>query len=122
MKMKKVFFLVKFLGTLVLILSLNSVVEVQAESVRSVETGGSIGFSGTYIPEIEPQPEPPNGLEPVNPGGVSPKPNEGKLPQMGQILVQQWFWIGILLLLLLFVFIERKRNHRKQRVQTINYY
>ena len=116
MKMKRVFFLVKFLGTLVLILSLNNVVTVQAKSARSVETGGSIGFSGTYIPEIEPQPEPPSGLEPVSPGEVNPKQGKGRLPQLGQFLRQQWFWIGMLLLLLLFVLVERKMNHRKQLV------
>ena len=117
MKMKRVLFLVKFIGTLALILLLNSAVVVQAESARSVETGGSIGFSGTYIPEIEPQPEPPSGLEPVNPGKVNPKPERGRLPQMGQLLKQRWFWIGVLLVLL--ILIERKMYNRRQRMLTM---
>ncbi|AOA02972.1 MULTISPECIES: hypothetical protein [Lactobacillales] len=111
MKMKKVFFLIRSIGIFMIIFLMNQTFVVEAESVQSVETGGSLSFYGTYESEIEPQPGPPNGSKPVVPNEVNKKPIQGKLPKMGELITQNWIWLIIVLLVI--VLFERHRTYRK---------
>lgn len=117
--MNWVFFLIRFIGIFMIILLMNQIVIAKAESVHSVETGGSLGFYGTYESEIEPHPGPPNGSNPAVSNEVRPNPIKGNLPKMGELITRNWIWF--ILTLLGIVLLERYRTHRKHVRAEINH-
>lgn len=101
MQVKWFFFLIQVTGIVMLFLWLDSSFVVKAESVSSIKTEGSVGFYGTYESESKPQPGPPDGEKPIPPSEGISQPGSGKLPQLGSILSNYWFRIGLLLLSIL---------------------
>lgn len=101
MQVKWLFFLIQVTGIIVLFLWLDSSFVAKAESVSPIGTEGSIGFYGTYESESEPQPGLPDGVESIPPNEGISQPGSGKLPQLGSILSNYWFRIGLLLLAIL---------------------
>ncbi|STD21735.1 LPXTG cell wall anchor domain-containing protein [Enterococcus mundtii] len=61
------------IGLMSLIMAIQFPLQVYGTQVRSVESEGSIGFTGTYEP-IGP-PDPPPSTSPQKPGGTLPKTN-----------------------------------------------
>ncbi|OTO09089.1 hypothetical protein A5882_003768 [Enterococcus sp. 4E1_DIV0656] len=79
--------------------------------VKAVETTGSIGFTGTYVPIGNPDPTPPHPgeqppvLDSAKPGGSLPQTNDAAQPWL--------IWLGIILLS--FVSIRWKHTHSVQK-------
>lgn len=117
--MKWVFFLIRFIGIFMVILLMKQTFIAKAESGRSFETDGSLGFYGTYESEIEPQPGPPNGGKQVASDEVSQKIAKGKLPKMGELVIRNWSWLVITLLGI--VLFERQRTYRQKLKSEINH-
>ncbi|MGM0294552.1 LPXTG cell wall anchor domain-containing protein [Enterococcus sp. AZ062] len=63
----------RMIGLLALIIALQFPLHVYGTQVQSVESEGSIGFSGTYDPIGAP--DPPPSTSPQKPGGTLPKTN-----------------------------------------------
>ncbi|MFZ4845516.1 LPXTG cell wall anchor domain-containing protein [Enterococcus casseliflavus] len=61
------------IGGLAVLLALQFPLSVDGTQVQSVESEGSVGFTGTYKP-IGP-PDPPPSISPQNPGGSLPQTN-----------------------------------------------
>lgn len=120
MKIKRIYLLIGIVGVCIASSFINQVTIVDAESTLSTKTEGTVGFYGTYQSEIEPQPGPPNGLNPISPSEGSPKPitNKGKLPQMGQLFSDYGVWFGIISLLLALMIWEKSR---KEKITEVNY-
>lgn len=110
--MKRVLFLIQFIGIFTTILLINGSNTVHAEAIRSVETEGTVGFHGKYESESEPQPEPPGGSEFAPNGEVNHKKSEGSFPQLGELLAHKWIFIG--LALLLFTLYKGNKMYQKQ--------
>lgn len=112
MKMRWSFFLIHFIGISLIMLWATKPFVADAESVRSIETEGSIGFYGTYESEIEPKPEPPSGVsKPEIPTEMGQGLANGRLPQTGQLIALKWVWIGISLILLALISWEKKQEN-----------
>ncbi|MGM7317087.1 LPXTG cell wall anchor domain-containing protein [Enterococcus casseliflavus] len=79
--------------------------------VNAVDTTGSIGFTGTYVPIGNPDPTPPHPeaqppvLDHAKPGGSLPQTNDAAQPWL--------IWLGIILLS--FVFIQWKQTHAQHK-------
>lgn len=87
------------------LISLN---KVSAVEVQTVETQGSIGFTGVYEPIGVPDPTPPESIvkppitEVAKPGGSLPQTND---------LGQSWFiWLGTLLVSFVLLLWKRKKK------------
>lgn len=109
MRVKKAYFLIGLTGLSLIFLLGN---DVQAESVRKVETDGTVQFYGKYDSELEPEPHPPGGSEPIPPteGIQKPRKPGGLFPQTGHFLVQYWFWLGTSILLLAVIIWRKKKE------------
>ena len=118
MKMKWVFFLIRFIGIFMIILATNSALVAKADSVHLNETEGSVGFCGIYESESEPKPEPPNGEtpKPTIPKEIDQGHNKGLLPQMGQIFSLKWIWLGISLIALILIRWKKKQRNTTNRI------
>lgn len=85
----------------------------RAQEVSSIETEGSVSFTGIYEPIGNPDPAPPENDD--NPPVVNP---EGSLPQTNDS-VQEWiFWLGVLIIIILY-FLRRMKNNNKKKVGNI---
>jgi len=79
--------------------------------VNAVDTTGSIGFTGTYVPIGSPDPTPPNPelpppvLDSAKPGGFLPQTNDASQPWL--------IWLGIVLLGC--VSVRWKQTHPQQK-------
>jgi LPXTG-motif cell wall-anchored protein len=100
------FILVVLLG----FFTLYALQSVQATELHQVETEGSIGFTGTYVPIGTPDPAPPESIE-KPPVTELAKP-EGSLPQTNTVTNHWLIYLGITLLS--FVFFIWKRNKKEQ--------
>lgn len=86
-------------GTIGILIVLQFSTSVNGSLVQSVETEGSIGFTGVYEPIGTPDPKPPaTGI--TKPGG--------SLPQTSSETNSWLMWLG--LVLVSFVFYLRRRN------------
>lgn len=92
------------LAVLIVLFALQSPKQVAGTQVHSVETEGSIGFTGTYEPIGTPDPKPPEHI--VKPPTIT-KPG-GSLPQTNTVTQSWLIWLG--LTLIGFVLYKRKRN------------
>lgn len=101
------------LSVTLLVLTFLSPLKVEGKEVQEVETKGTIGFSGTYVPIGKPDPQPPEGIEspPVTdqakPGTSLPQTNDAN---------QSWLvWLGISILSFVFIYGNKKMiNPKKQ--------
>lgn len=95
------------LGIIGVLLVLQFPTLVNGSQVQSVDTEGSIGFTGVYEPIGTPDPKPPEYI--VKP----PAPNKpgGSLPQTN-IETHSWLiWLGLLLVGVVFY---KRRQNKKQ--------
>lgn len=118
MEIKRIYLLVRILGVFIVSSFITRANTVDAEATFSTKTEGTVGFYGTYQSEIEPQPDPPNGLNPIHPIEGSPKPitDKGKLPQMGQLFSSYEVWFGIVCLLLALMSLEKRQKEKSKEV------
>lgn len=93
------------LGYMMVLFVLQFPIKVEGTQVHSVETGGSIGFTGTYEPIGTPDPKPPEKI--VKPPITETNPG-GSLPQTNTIAQSWLLWLG--LTLVGFVLYKRKQN------------
>jgi hypothetical protein len=87
--------------------------KVNGQEVRSVETEGSVKFTGVWVDPNQPTPGPPDGGQPdheAKPPTGGNRPN-GNLPQTNMTTQRSWLCLG--LLLVLFV-ISYKKHQTKQ--------
>lgn len=78
---------------------------VSAKEVQQVETEGSVGFTGTYVPIGTPDPTPPV-TEIAKP--------EGSLPQTNTIQSNELIWLGLLILGFVSFIWRQKKQQLKQ--------
>ena len=95
------------LGCVVLLLVLQPLIQVKGSQVHSVETDGSIGFTGTYEPIGTPDPKPPEQI--VKPPLTETNPG-GSLPQTNTVTQSWLLWVGLNLV----GFVVYQRNKNKQ--------
>lgn len=104
MKQKAVYIL---WGVLVII-ALQSSVQVYGVQVQSVQTEGSIGFTGNYKPIGTPDPIPSENI-------ISPENNvpasESFLPQTNTVTNCWMTWLGTAILIFSFVFWKGNKRH-----------
>jgi len=98
----------RLIGMLAVLLALQFPLSVYGTQVQSVESEGSVGFTGVYKP-IGP-PDPPPSTSPQKPGGSLPQTNMTEGAFAG--------WVGRFLVIGVLLIIEGKR--RKARQKTIN--
>ena len=92
---------------LLVILILRFTSNVQASSIHSTETEGSIHFTGRYEPTGTPDPPPTEIAKPII---------EGDLPQTNATMQSYWIWLGCLLTgLVVFFGIKRNMKYKKNR-------
>ncbi|MGM9903010.1 hypothetical protein A5844_001708 [Enterococcus sp. 10A9_DIV0425] len=103
----------KFVFPLTMImLCLFSTVIVSGEEIQSVETQGSIGFTGIYEPIGTPDPTPPDSvhrppvIEIAKPGGTLPKTND--------FTNRRLIWIGICMICFVFILFKQKDQQQKK--------
>ncbi|MGL9769068.1 LPXTG cell wall anchor domain-containing protein [Enterococcus sp. DIV0806c] len=95
------------ISCLLVILALSGPPNVIATSVQSVETEGSIHFTGRYEPTGTPDPPPTEIAKPII---------EGDLPQTNATMQSYWIWLGCLLTgLVVFFGIKRNMKYKKNR-------
>lgn len=99
------------LSLCVISITLFSFNRVSAAEVHSVETQGSIGFTGVYEPIGTPDPPPGNTVRP--PVTEIAKP-DGSLPQTNEVVDSWLIWLGITLLSFVFIVWKRKKQQRRQ--------
>lgn len=90
----------RLIGTLAVLLALQLPLSVDGTQVQSVESEGSVGFTGGYKP-IGP-PDPPPSISPQKPGGSLPQTN-----MTGGSLA---IWVGCFLVAGTLVVVEYKRR------------
>lgn len=107
MKNKKIYWVVLIVGLLIQV----SIPQIShAAQVQAVETEGSIGFTGTYVPIGTPDPKPP--IQEIT------KP-DGSLPQTNMTTRSWVHWLGMLLVgLVLWLHKTRKQTKRKRECLT----
>lgn len=94
----------RLVGAICVLLVLQIPTNAGATAVQSVETEGSIGFTGVYEPIGTPDPKPP-ATGTTKPGGSLPQTNSE---------TQSWLmWFG--LLLVGFVFYKRRQNKQQNK-------
>lgn len=92
--------------------SVFSLQSVQAAKLHQVETEGSIGFTGTYVPIGTPDPAPTESIE--KPPVMEIAKPEGSLPQTNTVTNHWLIWLGMALFCLAFFFWKRnKQEHTK---------
>ncbi|WP_208559716.1 LPXTG cell wall anchor domain-containing protein [Marinilactibacillus kalidii] len=74
--------------------------QAQGAELRTIETEGSIGFTGTYVSENLPNPKPPTGPISLPPSSKPAEKPSGKLPQTSFGAHQYWIWLGWILVIL----------------------
>ena len=85
----------------------------QATQVRAVETEGSIGFTGTYVPIGTPDPKPPVVIDQPPMQDIA-KPG-GSLPQTN-VETHSWLlWLGVFIISIVFLLWKRKNDENKNR-------
>lgn len=84
---------------------------VIAEEVRSVETNGSIGFTGVYEPIGIPDPPPSGSID--KPPIIQIAKPDGLLPQTNEIGHSWLIWLGVLLISFVFILWKRQRKQNK---------
>lgn len=84
----------------------------KATQVRAVETEGSIGFTGIYVPIGTPDPKPPEVIEQPPIQDIA-KPG-GSLPQTNIVTHSWYFWLGVLIISIVFLLWKRKSNQNEQ--------
>ncbi|WP_202608638.1 LPXTG cell wall anchor domain-containing protein [Enterococcus mundtii] len=95
------------ISCLLVILVLIGPPNVIALSVQSVETEGSIHFSGVYEPIGTPDPPPSNIVKPAI---------GGELPQTNAKIQNHWIWLGWLFIgLVVIAGIKKKYQEQKNR-------
>lgn len=104
----------QILVLLLVFLPLGGTRNAAGTEVQAVETTGSIGFTGTYVPVGQPDPTPPKPGPPVidsaKPGGSLPQTNDAHQPWL--------VWLGIILLSLSFLYWNQKKyrqTHEESR-------
>ncbi|WP_301358661.1 LPXTG cell wall anchor domain-containing protein [Enterococcus spodopteracolus] len=95
---------------LVLTVGIFSFHEGQAAEVQRVETPGSIGFTGTYVPIGSPDPAPIEG-PPIT---DSAKPG-GSLPQTNEVTESSLIWLGLFLLSGVFICWKQTNNQKNKQ-------
>lgn len=95
------------LGCMMVLFVLQFPIKGEGTQVHSVETEGSIGFTGTYEPIGTPDPKPPEQI--VKPPITETNPG-GSLPQTNTIAHSWLLWLGLTLV----GFVLYKRNKNKQ--------
>lgn len=83
--------------------------KVNATAVQSVESEGSIGFTGVYEPIGTPDPKPPEHI--VKPPATETTKPGGSLPQTNSETHSWLMWLGVLLVG--FVFYKSRRNKQQ---------
>ncbi|MEB6088241.1 LPXTG cell wall anchor domain-containing protein [Enterococcus casseliflavus] len=96
----------RLIGTLVVLLALQFPLSVDGTQVQSVESEGSVGFTGVYKP-IGP-PDPPPSTSPQKPGG--------SLPQTNMTGGSFAIWVGSFLVAGVLVVVESKRRKATQKI------
>lgn len=111
--MKKIGYLL--LGVVLLFFLLPK--DSEASEVRSVETGGSIGFTGNYSPVGTPDPTPIEGITPIDVTKpfVTPRNNNRVLlPKTNTLTSCHLVFFGVLLILTIGVYWFRNQKTREK--------
>lgn len=88
----------------------------RAQEVSSIETEGSVSFTGIYEPIGKPDPTPPEND--VDPPVVEIEKPKGYLPQTNDS-VQEWLsWLGVLIIIISY-FLRRMKHNNKKKVGNI---
>lgn len=96
---------------------------VYGTEVRSVETEGTIGFTGVYETPGIPEPAPEVEIKPVFPKEIAQPPSEvrkrehKRLPQTNESQMSAWKMLGILIIVVTlgFWFWKKQKGKNKQR-------
>lgn len=94
------------IGTLVVLLALQFPLSVDGTQVQSVESEGSVGFTGVYKPIGPPDPPP----------STSPQKSGGSLPQTNMTGGSFAIWVGSFLVAGVLVVVESKRRKATQKI------
>lgn len=98
----------RLIGMFAVLLALQFPLSVYGTQVQSVESEGSVGFTGVYKPIGPPDPPP----------STSPQKPDGSLPQTNMTERAFAGWVGSFLVIGVLLIVEGKR--RKARQKTIN--
>jgi LPXTG-motif cell wall-anchored protein len=107
MREKKLYWILLFVGV---VIQVGLPQQSQATQVRAVETEGSIGFTGFYVPIGTPDPKPPEVIEQPPIQDIA-KPG-GSLPQTNVVTHSWYFWIGVLIIIIVFLLWKRKTDQK----------
>lgn len=99
--------------TLAILVLLFLPVTVSEATVHSVETQGSIGFTGVYEPIGKPDPIPPEGIKP--PEIIESAKPEGLFPKTNAVPMTWLVWLGIGILCYVFILWNHRRKHKNKR-------
>lgn len=97
----------RLIGILAVLFALQFPLSVYGTQVQSVESEGSVGFTGAYKPIGPPDPPPSPSTSPPKPGGSLPQTNMTEGPLAG------WFGSFLVAGVLLVVGNKRKKQHTK---------
>lgn len=99
----------QIVGVFCVIIAFQFPTSVNGTTVQSVETEGSIGFTGVYEPIGTPDPKPPEHI--VKPPATGTTKPGGSLPQTNSETHSWLMWLGVLLV----GFVLYKRRQNKQQ-------
>ncbi|TPR55088.1 LPXTG cell wall anchor domain-containing protein [Enterococcus sp. OL5] len=112
MKKRKRYWILLFVG---IFIQIGLPEQSQATQVQTVETEGSIGFTGIYVPIGTPDPKPPEVIEQPPIQDIA-KPG-GSLPQTN-VETHSWLlWLGVFIISFVFLLWKRKTNQYKKTNQ-----
>lgn len=99
---------VLLLSTLILVVQIAFPLKVSGTEVQSVETQGTIGFTGVYEPIGTPDPKPPGNSE--RPPITEVAKPDGRLPQTNDAGNSLFIWVGVFMLSFVFLLWKRKKE------------
>lgn len=108
------FYLVSYIGMIIFSLTITNSSIINAQSNNLVKTEGTVGFYGKYESEIEPNPNPPNGVDITTPENLSVESNLKTFPKLNQILQKKWLARIVLILFIIIIKIKTKEDFIKK--------
>lgn len=103
----------RFVALSLIVIGLGSInSQVNAKEARTVETEGTIHFTGIWVDPNQPIPSPPKAEDPE----YEAKPPAGghRLPQTNTSSQTIWFWLGIIISI--FALITWRNQNKKQKL------